>query len=80
MVRRASPRDRHQRDVNGHNHSKNQAALLWFSLITLGSRLDFLMQKRLEQIKRRWGDNSGLGFLKGATIDAVHVLRVCVCR
>lgn len=50
------------------------------------------MQTRLVEIKRRWGDNSGLGFLKGATIDAVRVctracvslslprfLRVCVC-
>lgn len=36
------------------------------------------MQKRLEEIKRRWGDNSGLGFLKGATIDAERVC-VCVC-
>lgn len=37
------------------------------------------MQKRLVEIKRRWGDNSGLGFLKGATIDAVHVCAyVCV--
>lgn len=36
------------------------------------------MQKRLQEIKRRWGDNSGLGFLKGATIDAERVC-VCVC-
>lgn len=37
------------------------------------------MQKRQEEIKRRWGDNSGLGFLKGATIDAERVcVDVCV--
>lgn len=34
---------------------KNEAALLSFSLITLGSRLDFLMQKRLEEDQEEVG-------------------------